>query len=197
MRWISPGDAGLVYPTPIPKTLEKANAILLSRTPLTETSLIVHWCSLEHGLIRTVAKGARRPGSPFGGRLDLFLSAEIEYTRGRKSNLHTLQEARVSDHRAGLQLSYPRLLAAAYFAKLVDLVAEGDHPIESLYDLLRRGLDWLCTHEPDLRAVLFFEKEVTRALGIHGEEDVSPIRAIRDLYQRVPEQREKLMEVLR
>jgi hypothetical protein len=29
----------------------------------TETSLIVHWCTREHGIIRTAAKGARRPGS--------------------------------------------------------------------------------------------------------------------------------------
>ena len=173
--------------------MEKADGILIRKTPLTNTSLIVHWCTREHGLIRTAAKGARRPGSPFAGKLDLFYSAELSWTRSRRGDLHTLQEAEVTNYRQGIQKDYLRVLAAAYFASLVERVAEGDTPVTGLHDLLRRALDWLDAHQPTEKAVLFFEKEVANDLGIHGEPGVSPVAAIRQVYQRIPVQREKLM----
>jgi hypothetical protein len=44
-------------------------AIAIRLTRLTETSLIVHWFTEGHGLIKTVAKGARSPKSAFAGKL--------------------------------------------------------------------------------------------------------------------------------
>ena len=44
--------------------MERSEAILTRLTKLTDTSLIVHWFTAEAGLIKTVAKGARRPKSP-------------------------------------------------------------------------------------------------------------------------------------
>lgn len=173
--------------------MEKADGILIRKTPLTNTSLIVHWCTREHGIIRTAAKGARRPGSPFAGKLDLFYGAELFWVQSRRGDLHTLREAEVTNYRQGIQKDYLRVLAGAYFCALVERVAEGDTPVPALYDLLRRALDWLDTNQPTEKAVLFFEKEVANDLGIHGEAGVSPIAAIRQVYHRVPEQREKLM----
>ena len=51
---------------------ETAHGIILRTRPLTETSLIVHWLTADHGRLSTVAKGAKRPKSPFRGKLDLF-----------------------------------------------------------------------------------------------------------------------------
>ena len=173
--------------------MEKSSGILIRKTLLTDTSLIVHWCTREHGIIRTAAKGARRPGSPFAGKLDLFYSADINWARSRKGDLHALREASVTHYRQGIQQDYLRVLAAAYFTTLIERVTEDDTPVEGLYDLLRRALDWLHEHQPTRKAVLFFEKEVAADLGIHGEADTSPIAAIRQVYHRIPEQREKLL----
>lgn len=173
--------------------MEKAAGILIRKTPLTNTSLIVHWCTQEHGIIRTAAKGARRPGSPFSGKLDLFYSAEFTWARSRRGDLHALREAEVTHYRQGIQGDYLRVLAAAYFSMLIEQVAESDTPIAGLHGLLRRALDWLDTHQPTEKAVLFFEKEVAGDLGIHGEAGVSPIAAIRQVCHRIPEQREKLI----
>lgn len=173
--------------------MEKAHGILIRRTLLTDTSLIIHWCTREHGIIRTAAKGARRPGSPFAGKLDLFYSADISWVRSRRSDLHALREVDVTDYRHGIQQDYLRVLGAAYFATLIEQVAEADTPVEALHDLLRRGLDWLKDHQPTRKAVLFFEREVAADLGIHGEEGMSPVAAIRQVYHRIPPQREKLM----
>src|SRR5207245_9178879 len=71
--------------------------ILLRRRKLSDTSLIVSWCTNSLGIINTVARGARQPRSPFRGQLDLFFEAELSIAKSRKSNLHTLREVVVAN----------------------------------------------------------------------------------------------------
>ena len=63
--------------------METTRALLLRKTKLTETSLIVTWFTASFGLIKTVAKGARNPKSKFAGGLDLFFDCEIQFSRSR------------------------------------------------------------------------------------------------------------------
>ena len=179
-----------------PRSIEKSQAILIRKTLLTESSLIVHWCSREHGLIRTVAKGARRPASPFAGKLDLFYSADLLWSPAKKSDLHSLREVAVSDFRLGLQASWPRVLCASYFVKLLESAAESQTPIENLYDLLRRALDYLTTHDPTHKAILHFEQSLAQDLGVQGDPHTPPLAALRQMLHRVPPQREALWLLL-
>ena len=173
------------------------SAILLRKFPLTDTSLIVHWCSAEHGLIKTAAKGARRPGSPMAGSLDLFYEVEMEYVPAKRGDLHTLKELAVTNYRHGLQASYLRVLGAAYFVRLIEMVAERETPIVELHDLLSRGLNWLCAHEPTLKAVQHFEKEVAKLLGLWSATRAqTPEAALREIYHQLPEQRRQLWDRL-
>jgi DNA repair protein RecO (recombination protein O) len=175
--------------------VEKTHAILIRRYRLTETSLIVHWCSPELGLIKTVAKGALRPKSGFAGKLDLFFSAEIEFVPSRKSDLHILKELDVLDSRFGLRGSYLQTLVAAYFVQLLELVAEKDTPIPEIHHLLERALDHVAKGKPTLRAVTYFEEELVEHLGI-GQPLLPPHGAIRSLYHQLPTTRDELMELL-
>ena len=175
----------------------KTSAILIGKKAHTETSLLVFWCSAEEGLIKTVAKGARRPNSPFAGRLDLFYSAEIQFVPNRKSDWHTLHDVAVTEHRMGLQQSYLRILAASYFVRLVELIAEPGTPLPELFDLLARGLHWLDSHDPTLKALLHFEKEAAHALGMHAPAGSAPIQVIRQTYHRIPDQRARLLDALK
>jgi DNA repair protein RecO (recombination protein O) len=177
--------------------VSKSRAILLRKIPLTDTSLIVSWCCPELGLIKTAAKGARRPGSALAGQLDLFYEVEIEFIPAKRGDLHTLREASVLNYRHGLQASYLRVLAASYFVRLIELVAERETPIPTLHDLLERGLNWLCDHEPTVKGVLHFEKELAKTLGLYSDDDPTPaIRALQEIYHHVPEQRLLLLEKL-
>ncbi len=175
--------------------MEKSHAILIRRTRLTETSLIIHWCSVTFGIIKTVAKGALRAKSPFAGKLDLFFDAEIEFVRSRKSDLHILKELSVENPRLGLRQSYARTQMASYFVQLLEMIAELETPIPDHHDLLRRGLDFLADNTPTREALLHYEKEVARLLGLEGHHR-SPIEAIRDVYKKIPSQRAPLLEAL-
>lgn len=175
--------------------VEKTAAILIRKTRLTETSLIVHWCTEHCGIIKTVAKGALRPKSAFAGKLDLFFDAEIEFVHSRNSDLHILRELAVGNARLGLRQSYPRTLAAAYFVQLLELTAERGTPIGPFHDLLRRGLDFLAANAPTRKAILHYEREIGALLGMDGH-PLAPIEAIRDLYKRIPPGRAELLAKL-
>jgi len=179
--------------------VESTPAILLRKTKLTETSLIVTWFTEAHGKLKTVAKGARRPKSPFAGRLDLFFSAEITLARSAKSELHSLREVVVRDPRDGLRTSYERTRLAAYFVELVEMTTEPDHPVPEIHDLLRRALDHLAAKEPTRRALLHFERELSRLLGVTGifNPDAEPAGAIARLTGgNLPPVRGKLLASL-
>ena len=112
--------------------METTSAILLRKIKLTESSLIITWFTEAHGKLKTVAKGARRPKSPFAGRLDLFFAAEITYAHSRQSELHSLREVVVSDSREGLRLQYPRTQMAAYNVELVEMTTEIEHAVQEV-----------------------------------------------------------------
>ena len=174
--------------------MNKCRGTLIRRTPLTESSLIVTWCTAGHGIIRAVAKGARRPKSPFAGKLDLFYETEFEIARSRKSDLHVLRELVVTAPRLGLRDSYAQTLGASYFVQLLDLVAEPETPIAPLHDLLGRALDYLERNRPDRRGVLHFETELARNLGVL-DPDRAAAETLAGLYRRLPATRGELLEL--
>ena len=170
-------------------------AILIRLTRLTETSLIVHWFTEAQGLIKTVAKGARRPKSHFAGQLDLFFGGEITLTRSRHSELHALREVAIRQWRGGLRRNYRTTLLAAYFCQLLEMAVEPEHPLPELYDLLKRALDHLETAEPSLRILEHFEKELARLLGVFLDSSHVEI-LLRDLLGTLPANRVELIERL-
>src|SRR5213595_3829830 len=101
--------------------MESTTAILLRKRKLSDTSLIISWCTESLGCIQTVARGARRAKSPFAGKLDLFFEAEIQIARSRKSDLHTLTEVVVRNPFAGIRSNYLRPQSAAYFVELIEI----------------------------------------------------------------------------
>ncbi|MFV1995011.1 MAG: DNA repair protein RecO [Verrucomicrobiales bacterium] len=175
--------------------MEKDHAILIRRFKLSETSLIVHWCTARAGIIKTVARAACRPKSRFHGKLDLFFGAEIEYARSQRSDLHNLRDIALTNPRFAIRESYPRVLAASYFVRLLEIVCERETPIGEFYDLLERALTYLEQSDPTRRAILHFESELARGLGLPAE-DGAAIGALRDLFARVPAQRAELLGCL-
>lgn len=172
--------------------MHQTSAILLHRSRLTETSLIVHWCSAEAGLFRTVAKGALRPRSPFAGRLDLFATCEIVYVRSARSELHLLREVHLADPRLGLRANYPRVLAAAYFSRLVEMVAEREAPLGTLHRLLVLALDHLNTRNPTAALVTRFEDRLCEELGLGAPKQGGAAILHQYFHRPLPPQREEL-----
>lgn len=175
--------------------VQSTEAIVIRLTRLTETSLIVHWFTEAHGLIKTVAKGARRSKSKFNGQLDLFFGGEISFALSRGGELHSLREVAIRQWREGLRKNYTSTLLAAYCCQLIEMAVEPGHPEAGLHDLLKRALDHLDAAPPGLRALRHFESELARLLGVlqnPGRAELS----LRDALGTLPASRRELIERL-
>jgi DNA repair protein RecO len=177
--------------------MEKTAAILIGRYKLTETSLIVHWCSAELGLFKTVAKGALRPKSAFAGRLDLFVSAEIRFVRSKSGDLHTLAEAEWTEPRLHLRESYNRVLAATYLIKLIEMMVEREHPLPEVHELLMKALNYLDSHEPSPALIERFELRLAEELGVATPQGKAAVALQMAVHQALPVQRRQLMDRMR
>ena len=145
---------------------ESTHGLILRTRPLTETSLIIHWLTPNLGRIGTVAKGARRPKSPFAGKLDLFYAADFSFSRSRRSELHTLREVSLRATRGAIREDILKLQQAGYAAAFIEQATEMEAPVPEIYELMRGYLDHLCRHELQPQNILAFELKLLRELGL-------------------------------
>jgi len=155
--------------------IETAAGLVLRTRPLTETSLIVHWLTPSLGRLATVAKGARRPRSPFRGKLDLFYLADFSFSRSRRSELHTLREVSLRETHRGLREDLGRLQQAAYCTTLVEQATEAETPLPHVFDLMLGLLHHLVARPSQPQTVFAFELRLLTELGLKPDLDKSRI----------------------
>ncbi len=168
---------------------QRATGIILRVRPLTESSLITHWLTPEFGRVATVAKGARRPKSPFRGKLDLYFSADFSFRRSKRSDLHNLRETTLRDTRPDLRRELARLNQAAYAVRLIELATETETPIPEVHALFDAFLHRLQAAPVSPVPVLAFE------LGILAEVGLQPAPADSQLPPRARRILEKLQAI--
>jgi DNA repair protein RecO (recombination protein O) len=154
---------------------ERASGIILRTRTFTETSLVVQWITADLGRIATVAKGARRPKSPFLGKLDLFYEADFSFQRSRRSELHALREVQLTKTHADLRRELAWVHQASYFGVLIEQGTETETPIPEVYELFASVLKALPRSRPRARTVLSFELKLLSLLGY--EANVSGLNA--------------------
>jgi DNA repair protein RecO (recombination protein O) len=145
---------------------ERATGLVLRTYPLTETSLIVHWLTKEHGRIATVAKGARRAKSSFRGKIDLFFFCEFSFARSRRSELHTLREVSLLKAPTALRTDLSLLQRVSYAAALITQTTETDTPVPDLFDLFRAFVEFVVPASAGPLFVLAFELKLLHILGL-------------------------------
>ena len=145
---------------------ERTSGLILRTRPLTETSLIVQWLTPDLGRVATVAKGARRPKSPFRGKLDLFYEGEFSFARSRKSDLHNLREVVLRETHPTLRENLGWIQQASYFTALVEQTTEIETPIPAVHQLVRAALAELPKRGPTPRTIFAFEFKLLEELGL-------------------------------
>jgi len=146
--------------------LARATGLVLRTRPLTDTSLIVQWFTRDFGRIATVAKGARRPKSPFRGQLDLFYLADLSFARSSRSDLHILREVRLLESHAGLRPEWIYVQQASYCAALIEQTAEPDAPMPAVFENFSNLLRQLPLHPAQPQAIFGFEMKWLQELGL-------------------------------
>lgn len=96
--------------------------IVLRKTKLGESDLILTLMAEDGSQIRAVAKGARKPKSPFASRLELFSTADVMVNSGR--SLDVICEARLARNPGKLRSEAEYATGAAPIAELLERVTQ-------------------------------------------------------------------------
>ena len=144
---------------------EKTLSIVIRVVEFSESSCVVTLFTQDFGKISALAKGARRPKSPFEAALDLLAVCRVVFLRKSSDALDLLTEAKLERRFRSATRDLSRLYAGYYVAELLrDLTENGDpHP-----DLFQAADDTLARldAEGDVAAeVLRFELTALRELG--------------------------------
>jgi DNA repair protein RecO (recombination protein O) len=148
---------------------ETTTGLILRTRPLTDTSLIIHWLTPDFGRLATVAKGARRPKSPFAGKLDLFYFAEFSFQRSRRSELHQLREVSLRETHAAIRQEMEYLQQASYCAALIEQTTEIDTPIPEIFTLMSGFLKHLSKQPAQSQTLFAFEVKLLSELGLQPD----------------------------
>lgn len=146
--------------------IASTSGFILRTRPLTDTSLIVHWLTADLGRVATVARGARRPKSPFAGKLDLFYRCDLSFSRSRSSELHTLREVSLRETHAALRRNLSALQQAAYAVAWLEQTTETETPLPGLYRLFSDWLQQVVAAPPAPHLIFGLELKFLHELGL-------------------------------
>lgn len=123
----------------MPGNTVKTEAVVLRSIRYGEADRILHLYSRDRGRIGAIAKGARKPKSRFGGRLEPFFRLDLVLHEGR-GDLLTVTGVTTVDGYPRLRSSGPALSAGARACDAVLRLLDSTEPNQAAYNLLCRYL---------------------------------------------------------
>ncbi len=118
--------------------LYSAEAINLRSRNIGEADKIITLFAKKHGKIQAIAKGARRPTSKFGGRLEIFTYNHLLLATAKSLDIISQCETIESFFR--LRENKEKLNAGFYIVKLIDIMTEDRQRNDELFGLLLDSL---------------------------------------------------------
>lgn len=116
----------------------KAVGINLKSSPLGESDRLLTILTVEYGIVRAIAPGARQHQSTLRGRSELFVENELLLYRGR--SLQRIQQAQTLASYPSLSKNLGKLTVAQYWAELVLAQAVSEQPQTEFYEILTEHL---------------------------------------------------------
>ena len=149
--------------------VEKTTGIVLRVIAFSETSCIVTLMTREFGKMTAIAKGARRPKSPFEAALDVLAICRIVFLDKSSGGMSLLTEAKLERRFRSSATNLNRLYAGYYIVELLSsLTGEGDSNPE-LFDLAVETIKTVDSNKTDEsqlnEKLLRFEIKLLELLG--------------------------------
>ena len=149
---------------------EKTLAIVLRVVEFSETSCVVTLFTRDFGKISALAKGARRPKSPFEAALDLLAVCRVVFLRKSSDALDLLTEARLERRFRAAARDLSRLYGGYYVVELLREMTDQHDPHPELFDAALAAIESLDNAAKDDAAdvpatILTFELAALRLLG--------------------------------
>lgn len=118
-----------------------SQVIVLRKTKLGESDLILAFLAQDGSQIKAVAKGARKPNNTFASRLELYSVAEVLCSKGR--NLDIVKEARLIAGNEAIRSDIIYAAGAAPIAELLDKTIQLGLENPRLFDMTQKAFSVL------------------------------------------------------
>lgn len=146
--------------------LVETEGLILKSYGLAEADKIVVLLTQHQGLVRGVAKGAKRLKSKFGGALEPFSIVQIEYFQKEERELVTIRQIELLKSFFDAASDPQVLQKFAYLSELLSEFAPPHDPNESLYRMAKICLETANEHPESLENIaLYFELWILRLGG--------------------------------
>ena len=147
-------------------SMEQSEALVIRVFPWSETSCIANLYTRDFGKLSVLAKGARRPKSPFEAALDLLSICRVVFIPKSSDALDILTEAKLLQRFRTGQYDLLRLYCGYYVAELLDKLTDKADKQPEIYDLAKTSLAALEDPEMEPRAVVLrLELQLLRMTG--------------------------------
>ena len=175
--------------------VESEPGFILHTIPYRETSLLVDIFTLNHGRLRCVAKGFRKPNKK-GIAKTLFPYSEHHFQWQGRGELKTLTQA--DPIQAPVFLKQESLFVGLYINELLYKLLHQNDPHQSLYEFYRQLMTQLSTSEilqPVLRRFeMLLLEELGYGLVLDAEAETGQAVSSEHLYYYIPDQGLKLIQ---
>jgi len=142
----------------------RTEGIILRRHDFGEADRLLTVLTPEHGKLRGIAKGVRKPAGRMTGHVELFSCAMLMVAHGRE--LFTISQAEEITPFVALRESLDRGAYGYYIVELLDRFSEFEETNIALYHLLKAALEQLTQPEADLRLTTrYFELHLLELVG--------------------------------
>jgi DNA repair protein RecO (recombination protein O) len=146
--------------------LVETEGLVLKSYNLAEADKIVVFLTREHGVVRGVAKGAKRPKSRFGSGLELFSVVKLTYFQKDVHELVSIREAELRKSYFAAASDPEFLQKFSYLSELLASFTPPHDPNETLYRMVRACLETAEYDAASLTAIgLYFELWLLRLGG--------------------------------
>jgi len=147
----------------------QTESLFLRSYPLSEADKIVACLTPDYGLIKLVAKGARKIKSRFSGSIEPFSIGEIAFYRREDAELGILRSIELKQSYFHLAKNVNLVAALAYFGELLADFSPPHEPNENLYRMARACYKAVAEAADDKNkvaaGVLYFELWILRLTG--------------------------------
>jgi DNA repair protein RecO (recombination protein O) len=145
----------------------RTEAVVLRRGDLGEADRLLTVFSPQHGRLRAVAKGVRRPTSRKAGHLEPLTRVDLLLAKGR--DLDIITQAQMVENFDLPSSDLERLAYALYAAELLDRFGAGEGESRSLYQLMVNTLSRLGSGAEIAPAIRHYELRLLDLTGYRPE----------------------------
>ena len=148
--------------------IKQSEAIVLRSYPLREADLLVAFFTRAEGMVRGVARAAKKSKRRFGGALEPLTYVRVWYEDRERQELARLDSCEVLESPLAERVDYPRAVALGYVAEVLEQLLPEREANDAMFRLalsvlgqLRAGAIWM--------PLTYFDLWVVRLAGLLPE----------------------------